>query len=368
MHIDSIQLFRVPLRSMIATAEQLGPLESVFVSMWSDRMVGLGEVTLAQAPLVCAEWSAGAFACLRDWMAPALVGRAINSGEALQNSLGQFQGNARAKAALDMAWWNLAATMQDKPLYQLLGGTRIATRMSTSVGVMDSTDELFAQIRSSLEAGCEVVTLKYRPGWELEMVRAVRQAFPSEAIAIDCDGLCTLGQMEMFYRLEDFHLVHIEQPLGADDLVGHAMLQSAIRTPICLDQSVTSLERVEQAIDLDSCRQVKINPGRVGGLTPALAIRAACEAARIPCALGGAPQGAIAAYTTAALATLTNFSQPSDTLSFDLEPWLISDETTALEKNQAGKIEFLPPEIPGPGILVDVEVLANEALEQATIR
>ncbi len=366
MHIDSIELFRVPLRPESSSAHA-DKFESVFVEFRSGDDVGFGEVTLARGPHDCAEWSAGAFSCLRDWLAPALVGREINSGEALQQALAQFHGNARAKSALDVAWWSLAAVTQKKPLHQLLGGSRSAIPLSCTLGVMDSTERLFAEIGEAFKA-YELVTLEFRPGWDLEMLRAVRQAFPSEPIAIDCDALCTLGQQEIFYRLEDFFLKHIEQPLAADDLVGHAMLQSAIRTPICLDQSVTSLARVEQAIDLGSCQMVRIDLARVGGLTPALAIRDACRLAKIPCGVGGGPHNEIATYAAAALAASCELPLPHETYSWRKEPSRTSNDTTLVETSVAGKLEIrLPDDIPGWGSLLDTEMMAHAVVEQATI-
>jgi O-succinylbenzoate synthase len=180
------------------------------------------------------------------------------------------------------------------------------------------------------------------------MLRAVRQAFPSEPFAIDCDGTCSLGQQEMFYRLEDFFLKFIEQPLPADDLVGHAMLQEGLRTPIVLDQSITSLARAEQAIDLGSSKMIRIDVARVGGITPALAIRKACQAANIPCGVGGGPHSAVAASAAAALAASCELPLPSETYGWRKIPWLMSDDTTLMETSATGKLEIrLPVDIPG---------------------
>ena len=290
MHVESIQLFRVPL-SVSADVRQPGDVESVFVGLTSGGQTGWGEVSAGAGPIDDSQWAAGVFACLRDWLAPAVAGRTVTSGEKLREALAPFRGNRRAKAALDLAWHNLAALRQQTPLYQCLGGRRTSIPLSaSSLGVMQSIDELLAKIAVAFETGYELVTLARAAGWDVQMLRAVRQAFPSGPIAVDCDGLCTLAQREMFFRIEDFHLQHIEQPLAGGDLVGHAMLQESLRTPICLHQSVTSIERVEQAIDLGSCRAMKIEPGRVGGFAVALAIREACEAANIPCSHGAVPQ------------------------------------------------------------------------------
>ena len=207
MRIDSIELFRLPPVDLVD--ESGAPVESICVRLDSGELVVFGEVCLPLGPTECEEWSAGAFACLRDWLAPALVGQSIASGERLQELLSPFRGNARAKSALDIAWWSLNATARDTPLHRLLGAERNTVPIGWTLGVAASPERLLKQIAEAFQLGVPEVTLKYRPGWELEMVRAVRQEFPAEPIAIDCDGLCTLGQQEMFYRLEDFGLKRI---------------------------------------------------------------------------------------------------------------------------------------------------------------
>jgi o-succinylbenzoate synthase len=367
MRIDSIELFRVPLRAVTSDVPAKR-FESVFVVLRSGDHFGNGETTLARGPLDCEEWSAGAFACIRDWMAPEILGRSFGTGEKLQEALRPFQGNHHAKAALDIAWWNLEAIRLGKPLYQHLGGTSGAIPLGSTIGQQGSIEELLRRIGEAFQIGCPQVTLKFRPGWDLEIVRAVRQEFPTEPIAIDCDGLCTLGQQEIFFRLEDFFLHSIEQPFAADDLVAHAMLQQSLRTPIALDQSITSLARVEQAIDLQSCRQVRIDPGRVGGITPALEILKICDEAKIPCAVGGGPQHGIASFAAAALATLCKSALPSETFSWPLESWFSCDDTTFQEMNSAGRLEIrLPGDIPGLGCLLDTDMIGGRAVEKAKI-
>ena len=144
------------------------------------------------------------------------------------------------------------------------------------------------------------------------MLRAVRREFPTQTIHIDCNAGYTLADVELFRRLEEFNLAMIEQPLAHDDLIDHAKLQAAIRTPICLDESITSVDRTRQAIELGSCRYVNVKPGRVGGLTNALAIHDLCRDAGIPCWVGGMLESAIGSRLCAALAMLDNFSYPAD--------------------------------------------------------
>ena len=134
-----------------------------------------------------------------------------------------------------------------------------------------------------MAAGFDRLKLKFRPGWDVRMVDFVRKECPTQTLHIDCEGGLGLGHMEMLYRLEDFSLAMIEQPLPADDLVGHAMVQESLRTPICLDEGIASLAQAEMAMELNSCKYVNLKPGRVGGLTPAVAIHDLCHEHCTPC-------------------------------------------------------------------------------------
>jgi O-succinylbenzoate synthase len=315
MQIDAIELFHVglPLRQALPTP--LGPretLETVIVAMHGGVGVGWGEASPGFAPLAGAEYAAGAFALLRDWLAPAVVGQSVSAGDDLTKLLEKFRGNQFAKAALDAAWWELSARLQNRPLHELLGGTQTAIEVGLTFDQMDSIDEFLARIAASVEAGFARVKLKFRPGWDVRMVDFVCKECPAATIHIDCEGGLTLAHTDMLYRLEDFMLAMIEQPLGADDLVGSAMIQDSLRTPICLDEGIVSLAQTEMAMELKSCKYVNLKPGRVGGLTPAVAIHDLCHEHCTPCYVGAMPQSAIGGRIGFALAAKSNCTYPAD--------------------------------------------------------
>jgi O-succinylbenzoate synthase len=326
MLIEAIDLFRVAIPAAkgrtSGAANEAPVLETVLVRIASGGLVGWGEAATGQAPRDSPEWGGGAFTCLRDWLAPALLKQEVDSGAQLQERLAPFQGNPLAKGALDVAWWNLESQRQGVSLARLLGGAprNIELGFTVSPGAqsdlmtpdISSGEQTFAALQAGFAAGYAQAILKFVPGRDLELLRAVRQAFATEPLALDCDASGHVGLRELFFRLEDFHVTSIEQPLPADDLVGHAMLQDGLRTPICLDQSITSPQRLEHVLDLQSCRLVKIEPGRLGGLTVALEIRAACQQVRVPCLLGSRQQTSIGAAAGLALASLPNFVDPAE--------------------------------------------------------
>ncbi len=370
MRIDAIEIFHAALPLARPITTHLGTwneLQTVLVALESQGAVGWGEASPGNAPLLGPEWAAGVYRCLSDWIAPALVGQTLDAGDDLQQRLVRLRGNRYAKAAVDCAWWDLAARLQGKPLHQLLGGQTDRLPLGVSFDKMDDIEDLLEAIRRAFDAGYSRVELKFRPGWEVSMVHLVRQEFPTEQIHIDVEGDLQLSYMEMFCRLDDFMLAMIEQPLPAHDLVGHAMIQDAIRTPICLAESITCPEEAEIALELKSGRFINLEPGRVGGLTPAQQIHDACVDAHVECRLGAMPQTAIGAAIGLALGTKSNFHYPAD--FFPPEDPLADDltEPIRLERASDGKLQAVLSDQPGVGRQPDRQKLQTWTLQHTRL-
>jgi O-succinylbenzoate synthase len=230
---------------------------------------------------------------------------------------------------------------------------------------MESPDAFMTAIGAAFAAGFRRVKLKIRPGWALEMLRGVRQEFPGETFHIDCEGALNLGYMEMLYRFDDFGLEMVEQPLAAEDLVAHAMLQESLRTAVCLDESIASPLHAEMALDLKSCRQVNLKAGRVGGLTAVLAILEACQAAEVGCWGGASAQSAIGARADLALAGCANSKYPAD--FFPSQSELAEDLAEPLCPLRAandGVMGIALAADPGLGVVPDAALLAKFAIQK----
>ena len=315
MKLDRIELFHVAMPLIYPWRTAYGEdaaIHAVICRMSSGSVDGWGESAPFAAPCYSPEWAGGAFAVARDWLAPALIGQEIASGEQLQQKLAIFKGNPFAKAALDTAWWSLHCRTTNTPLHVALGAKRSSVPVGADFGVMDRLDDLLTSVGQAVEAGFPRIKLKFRPGWDLPMLQAVRKQHPHHTFHIDCNSGYRLADVPLFREVDALQLAMIEQPLQHDDLVDHATLQASIRTPVCLDESITNLRQVEQAITLRSCRYVNVKPGRVGGLTNAVKIHDACRAAGIPCWVGGMLESATGAAHCVALAMLDNFTYPAD--------------------------------------------------------
>lgn len=370
MYIDSIEVFHVgiPLRQPQSTpCGRAERLETVVVRMASGSLTGWGEASPGNGPLAGPEWAAGVFACVRDWLAPLVVGRSCDAGKDLQEAMACVRANQFAKAALDTAWWDLKARAAGRPLHQLLGGRSEPLEVGTSFDRMDSPEPFIEAIGRAFASGFSRVELKFRPGWELNMLNFVRHQFPVERLHVDVEGALSLAHMELLCRLDDFSLAMVEQPLPPDDLVGHAMLQETIRTPVCLDEAITTPQQADMALELHSAQYVNLKAGRVGGLTPALAIHDLCHQNCIPCWVGAMPQSALGMRIGMALASKPNCTYPAD---FPFEPWLADDLVPPLQPTRHpadGKLRIELGSEPGLGVEPDEKLLARFTLAQARL-
>jgi O-succinylbenzoate synthase len=367
MIIDSIRIIRVemPLVYPFRTAfGDIHTIESVLVQLTCDGISGWGESACWGSPAYSSECSSAQFIISKDHIAPVLIGQDVASGNDLQDRLKHIKGNYFAKAAFDLAWWDLHAKIQEKPLWKLLGGVSDSIAVGADFGVMESVGNLLKLINKAMIQGYTRVKLKYRPGWELDMLKQVRNAFPDLPIHIDCNSCYSLADIEMFKELDRYKLVMIEQPLAHDDLIDHATLQKELQTPICLDESIVSAEKVRKAIQIGACKWVNIKLGRVGGITNALEINRICTESNIPCWVGGMLESAIGSSHNLAFATLRNIKYPSDI--FPTSRFYDQDlGFPAVEHSAPGR--FKASSESGIGIIPNNELLKKITMEQATL-
>lgn len=363
MKIDAIDVYRVEMPLIYPFRTAFGNdavIETVLVRMRSGELVGWGEATPWSRPGYSSECAAGAFLVVNKFLAPALLGEEIGSGEELQDRLLHVKGNNFAKASLDQACWDIHARSRQEPLWQTLGGQQATVDVGADFGIMESVELLIETIAQAVEAGFKRIKLKYRPGWELEMIGPVRQAFPQTVFHVDCNSAYTLDDIDMLKQLDDYDLAMIEQPLMNDDLIDHATLQEQISTPICLDESITSVAKARKAIQIGACGWVNIKPGRVGGITNALAIHDLCRDADIPCWIGGMLESAVGGNQCLALATLENIKYPSDVFPTDrFYATDIADKPLVL----SGPSQATAHDLPGCGVVPDADRLAAQTLQ-----
>lgn len=367
MKIEEIEVFHVamPMKARWRAAfGVIDRIDSVVVRLKAEGFEGWGESAPYAAPNYCEEYAAGAFSVIRDWLGPALLGEEIDSGKALQARLAPFKGNRFAKAALDLAWWDAAARASATPLWRLIGGTSPEIKVGEDLPVQDTIEAQVDVVLRAHEAGFPRIKLKVRPGWMAEMLGPVREAAPDAVIHVDCNSGFTLADTEVIRAIDDFGLAMIEQPLAHDDLIDHAELAKQLRTPICLDESIISVDRARKAIGLKACGYVNLKTGRLGGLTNAIAVHDYCRENGVPCWVGSMLESAIGQGPSIALATLDNIGYPADI--FPSDRFYEADMgAPSIALSDPGTM--VAPDRPGHGFAPDLQRLAACTISHARV-
>jgi O-succinylbenzoate synthase len=296
-----------------------------------------------------------AWIAITEWIAPRVLGASFAHPRDVFPKLERdFRGHLMPKAAVEMGCWALAAEKQGVALAALLGGTRDVIETGISLGIQPTPAALVDRARTALAEGYRKVKIKIEPGRDVQFVGAVREALGPEApLMADANNAYTLDQADVLQELDAFDLMMIEQPLAWDDLLQHATLQRMLATPVCLDESITSLDRARDMVALGAGRVVNIKPGRVGGFQASLAIHDFCAANGIPVWCGGMLESGIGRAHNVALASLPNFTKPGD-VSPSARYWaqdVVSPEWTM---DATGRVR-VPRDRPGLGVDVDVD-------------
>ncbi len=265
-----------------------------------------------------------------------------------------FRGHGMAKAAVEMGIWGLEAELLQMPLARLIGGTRTEIATGISLGIQRSPEALVDKAHAALAAGYRKVKIKIKPGSDVAFVRAARVALgPDAPLMADANNAYTLDDADALIALDELNLMMIEQPLAHDDIVRHAALQKRLHTPICLDESITSLDLAQDMVTLGAGRIINIKPGRVGGFSASLAIHDYCESQGVPVWCGGMLESGIGRAYNVALASLSNFLKPGD-VSPSARYWAQDIVTPEWTMSDHGMVR-VPLERPGIGVDVDVE-------------
>ena len=284
----------------------------ILVSVCAEGLTGWGECVAGDGPWYSYETIGTAWHVLRDFLAPAVLGQEVESPADVVARFRRVRGHQMARAALEDAMWDLLAQAQGIPLASMLGGQAERVKVGVSVGIEQTLGELFDKVERYVGEGYGRVKLKIKPGWDVDVIRAVRERWPDLSLQVDANCAYTLADAPTLRELDQFDLLLIEQPLHHDDIVDHAKLQAQLSTPICLDESIHSPEHARWALDIAACRVINIKVGRVGGLTASRQIHDLCAERGVPVWCGGMLETNVGRAANVAVATLPNFKLPGD--------------------------------------------------------
>ena len=329
-----------------------------------DGAEGWGECTCGEMPNYSEEWTDSCWATMEKVLAPMLIGKELGSAAGAWDAMENVRGNRMSKAALETAVWDLEAKKLGVPLWRHLGGAQSEIVSGVSIGIQDSVEQLLDKIGIELEAGYRRIKVKIAPGWDMNVLRRIRERFGDIPLMADANSAYTLNDIELFKSMDDFGLMMFEQPLSHDDILDHSKLQKETRTPVCLDESIHSPADVRKAIELGACRIVNIKLGRVGGHSQAREIERRCREAGIPVWCGGMLESGIGRAHNIAMSTLAGFSLPGD-VSASKRYWHEDMIDPEVEVSSYGVINA--PEVPGIGFEVRRERIADLAVRRAEV-
>ncbi len=337
----------------------------VLVEAISDGLSGWGEVTAGENPFYNEEWTGSVWPLLLEYVGPRVIRHTFESAEQVYGRTAHIRGHFMARGGLEAAVWDLEARRAGVPLAQHIGGgARTEIPCGVSIGIQESVEQLIEKIRTEIEAGYQRIKIKIKPGWDIDVVRRVREAFPDILLMADANSAYTLQDAEHLRQLDECKLMMIEQPLAHDEIVDHAILQARIETPICLDECIRTPHHAEQAIALKAGRILNIKLGRVGGFHAARQIHEFAHAHKIPMWCGGMLESGIGRAHNIALATLPGFTLPGD-VSASKRYWKRDIIAPPVEVSSFGTITV--PTEPGFGFELDRDYIKSITVREETI-
>ena len=367
MKIERVILYhlRMPLLSAFETSfGRINTRDCVLVEAFAEGLDGYGECPADRDPGYSYETVGTALHILQDFLVPAVLGQEITTAEDLQQRMAFVRGHLMAKAGLEMALWDLLGKARGISLREMLGGVRQKVDVGVSVGLQESPSRLVEVVRGYLELGYRRVKIKIKPGRDVGDAQAVRKAFPSLRLQVDANSAYTLESAASLTPLDELDLLLIEQPLAEDDLWDHHQMQAWFRTPICLDESITSLRLARQALEMKACRVINIKPGRVGGLSQGVAIHDLCQDQGIPVWCGGMLETGVGRASNLALASLPGFTLPGDISATDRYYHEdITHERFVLNPDSTIDV----PSGPGLGVSIDPSALKRATLARINL-
>jgi len=363
MLIDRVELRHIKMELVSPFSTSMGTenfIEHIIVRVDSEGLIGWGECVAQATPYYTYETNKTAWHILEDFLIPSVLGKDILSiDEAIQLS-SHIRGHRMAKAGLEAALWDVFAKSNNISLSKMLGGTRDKIDVGVSIGIQNSESELIKKVSSHLDEGYKRIKIKISPGNDIRFVIALRKEFSDILLQVDANSAYKLEDVNIFKEMDNYDLLLIEQPLGYEDIYEHSNLQREIKTPICLDESIHSLDDTRAAIELDSCRVINIKPGRVGGFTESKLIHDYCASKNIPVWCGGMLESGIGRAGNAALASLPNFTLPGD-ISASKRYYKEDIVEPEFVVNKDGRMNVST----NPGIGVHVNI---EKLEKVTVK
>jgi len=369
MKIKTITLYKieVPMKTVFVTGfGKIDKKPTVLVRVEADEgIVGWGESAALPFPMYNPETVDTCMLVLKKYLAPLVLDKPIKDIADFVNRIRPVRENYIAKTGLETALWMITSLKQKKSISELLGGTRQQIAVGESIGIKNTIEETLEEIALRISQGFQRIKIKIKPGWDITLVSAVRKSFPSIDLMVDTNSSYTLKDIDLLKELDNYALTMIEQPLADDDIVDHAQLQKELKTPLCLDESILSMEDARRALSIGACKIINIKPGRVGGLWETKRICDYCQSQNVGVWIGGMLEMGIGQAYKIAAASMSNVIFPGDLspINFYYQADIVKPSATVDKK---GFIQV--PQTPGIGFEIDEKSINSYTLEKILIK
>lgn len=319
--IDKIELLKLALPMKYSFETSFGVVadkQTVLVKLYSGELVGYGEAATFNAPLFNEETVDTCMYVLEKFIAPKIIGKDFATAEEFRATYkNSIKGHNIAKAGAEFAFWNLLALEKNMSLQEMFGGESAEIKVGESIGIKKTIKDTLEEIEERLEEGFTRIKVKIKPNWDYEILKAIRTEWPKIDLMADGNSAYNLREhLDVIRSFDEFGMTMIEQPLADDDIIDHSTLQRLVETPLCLDESIKSVEDARKAIELNACRIINIKPGRVGGGVESIAIHDLCQSRGIGVWGGGMLETGIGRAFNIALASKSNYIYPADMSPF----------------------------------------------------
>ena len=366
MRIDRITLthVRIPLGEPFRISNgEVAEKDGIVCAVEADGFTGYGESSPMAGSFYSTDTPESCWQQLTTLLAPAIIGREFESLDAASDWLDRQPGSNFAKVGIETALWDMEAQRRQVPLHRLLGATRDHAESGLAVGLYDSTEQLLNTIAKYLPDGYKRVKIKICPGHDIELVEAVRARFGAIPLMTDANASYSLADLNIYQKLDDFGLLMYEQPLKGEALEDSAALQRAVKTPICLDESLETFADLERAAELKSFKIANIKIQRVGGFRNALKLYHRCRELGMSIWIGTMPELGIGQAQGAAMSALPSCDYPTD-VEASLR-WFCDDIIDPFIEVRNGLIKL--PETPGLGYKINEDKMQRYQIARQVI-
>jgi len=289
----TVEVEKIPLRTPFITAlRRVDDVENIRICIHTDTPnIGLGAAPATKA--ITGEDLKTIATTIKKIIAPTLVGREFDLPKNLELLHASCRGNSSAKAAVDMALYDLAALSENKSLVEFLGAS--AKPLSTAVTIsLKDPEKMAMDAASAFGRGLEILKVKVGGGDNLDVKRleAIREAVPKARILVDANQAWSVDDsLAIIKAIAPLKIELIEQPIIGSDIEGLKTITTQSSIPILADEAVFTLEDTKKVIEEKAADLINIKLMKCGGISKAIEIIEYCQEKGVKCMMGSMLEG-----------------------------------------------------------------------------